>query len=194
MNELDQYSPQQSPPTESIGQVLSAAREASGLSVRDVARFLNLGVATIESLEEDAFERLPGLTFTKGYLRSYARLLKLDEGIVDSVSLGSEQLREIPVTKASLKWVRQRARSNRRGGSFFRMVLLVGVLLGLAWVAISQLGKLGQLPALNLSNLQDIIDLPVPTDPDGAAGEIRWQESNSGATDEDANGASIRIE
>lgn len=191
MNESEQTTETQSPPAASIGQVLSAARQANGLSMRDVAQQLNLAVATIESLEEDAFDQLPGLTFVKGYLRSYARLLGLDEGMIDSVSLGSERLHDIPTTKAPLKWVRQRAWSKRRGGSFSRIVLLVVVLLGVAWIA---LGQFSQLPAVDLRKFRDVVDLPISIEGDEAASELRWQENNSGAATEDANGASIRIE
>jgi cytoskeleton protein RodZ len=48
-----------------------------GVSTREVADALNLPVHVIEALETDDFERLRPTVFTRGYLRSYARLLEL---------------------------------------------------------------------------------------------------------------------
>jgi cytoskeleton protein RodZ len=47
------------------------------VSTREVADALNLPVHVIEALEADDYERLPPSVFTRGYLRSYARLLEL---------------------------------------------------------------------------------------------------------------------
>jgi cytoskeleton protein RodZ len=47
------------------------------VSTREVADALNLPSHVIEALESDDYERLPPSVFTRGYLRSYARLLEL---------------------------------------------------------------------------------------------------------------------
>jgi cytoskeleton protein RodZ len=60
------------------GAMLREAREARGLTVRDLAETLNLAVSTVRALEADDYERLPRPAFVRGYLRSYARLLTLD--------------------------------------------------------------------------------------------------------------------
>jgi cytoskeleton protein RodZ len=60
------------------GVALRAARIAQNLGVGDVARQLRLSVAQIEALESGAFERLPGPVFARGFIRNYARYLKLD--------------------------------------------------------------------------------------------------------------------
>jgi len=49
-----------------------------GLSLADVAKDLKYGVRQIEALEQDDFPRLPGATFVRGMIRSYAKLLELD--------------------------------------------------------------------------------------------------------------------
>ena len=64
-------------PQNGPGAELKAAREGMDVSTREVADALNLPVNVIESLETDDFERLPPTVFTRGYLRSYARLLEL---------------------------------------------------------------------------------------------------------------------
>ena len=61
-----------------VGQELAAAREARGLALADVAQQLKFAPRQLEALEQEQFGALPGATFAKGMVRSYARLLKLD--------------------------------------------------------------------------------------------------------------------
>jgi cytoskeleton protein RodZ len=61
-----------------VGQELAAAREARGLALADVAQQLKFAPRQLEALEQEHFEALPGATFARGMVRSYARLLKLD--------------------------------------------------------------------------------------------------------------------
>jgi cytoskeleton protein RodZ len=71
----------------SIGTALREAREARGLSVGEVAQQLKFAPRQLEALEQDKFEGLPGGTFVRGMVRSYARLLKLDpEPLVEHVA------------------------------------------------------------------------------------------------------------
>lgn len=58
---------------------LIAAREQEGFSQKDVAHELRLSDKYIDSIERAAFEELPSLVFARGYIRSYTKLLKLDE-------------------------------------------------------------------------------------------------------------------
>jgi cytoskeleton protein RodZ len=64
------------PPT--AGAILAQAREAAGLSVQDVAVQLRLAPRQVTAIERDDFASLPGRTFVRGFVRNYARLLKLD--------------------------------------------------------------------------------------------------------------------
>ncbi len=57
---------------------LAAARESCGLSVADVARQLKLSPWQVEALEAADYRRLPGAVFVRGFIRNYARLVKLD--------------------------------------------------------------------------------------------------------------------
>ncbi len=64
-------------PVRHWGVKLRQVREASGIPLRDIATELHLDIAMLEALEDEALDRLPGPSFVKGYLRSYARLLDL---------------------------------------------------------------------------------------------------------------------
>jgi cytoskeleton protein RodZ len=58
--------------------VLAVARESQSLSIAQVASQLKLSERQVAALEAGAFERLPGPVFVRGFVRNYARLLKLD--------------------------------------------------------------------------------------------------------------------
>jgi cytoskeleton protein RodZ len=64
--------------TQNPGASLQAGREGKGLSTADVAGSLRLPEKILIHLEAGRFENLPGDTFARGYVRSYARLLGLD--------------------------------------------------------------------------------------------------------------------
>lgn len=60
------------------GATLAAARVAQGLSIEDISRQLKLSVAQIKSIEADDHSKLPSPVFVRGFIRSYARIVKLD--------------------------------------------------------------------------------------------------------------------
>ncbi|TWC22078.1 MULTISPECIES: RodZ family helix-turn-helix domain-containing protein [unclassified Pseudomonas] len=61
------------------GETLRQARESNGWSLAQVALKLNLTVASLSNLEAGAFDKLPGHTFARGYIRAYAKLLDMDQ-------------------------------------------------------------------------------------------------------------------
>lgn len=62
-----------------IGEQLRAARIARGKSLQDVQADLHIREKYLEALEEEKFQVIPGIVYAKGFLRSYARYLGLDE-------------------------------------------------------------------------------------------------------------------
>lgn len=63
---------------DSPGRVLRSAREALGLSRREIAEALNLLESTVVAIEDDDRARQPEPVFLRGYVRNYAKLLRLD--------------------------------------------------------------------------------------------------------------------
>ena len=55
-----------------IGNTLREARIRKGLTITDVENVTKIRAKYLEALEEDDFEVLPGPTFVKGFLRTYA--------------------------------------------------------------------------------------------------------------------------
>ncbi|MFJ3484881.1 RodZ domain-containing protein [Pseudomonas sp. NPDC090202] len=61
------------------GETLRQARESKNWSLPDVALRLNLTATSLGYLEAGEFEKLPGHTFARGYIRAYAKLLGLEQ-------------------------------------------------------------------------------------------------------------------
>lgn len=64
------------------GETLRQARESNGWSLAEVALKLNLTVTSLTNLEAGAFDKLPGHTFARGYIRAYAKLLGMDQAVL----------------------------------------------------------------------------------------------------------------
>jgi len=61
------------------GELLRQAREKREWSQAEVARKLNLTVNSLNHVETGAFDKLPGHTFARGYIRAYAKLMDMDQ-------------------------------------------------------------------------------------------------------------------
>jgi len=85
MNEIADHTPQEhsthdgSDGLQRVGAALKTEREAQKLSIEEIGERLRLTPATLLAIEAGRLADLPSLTFIRGYVRSYARLLKLDE-------------------------------------------------------------------------------------------------------------------
>lgn len=60
------------------GERLAAAREGRGMTVAEIAQQLKLSPWQVEALEAGDYRRLPSSVFVRGFIRNYARLVKLD--------------------------------------------------------------------------------------------------------------------
>ena len=76
--EITSFDTESALPAELPGQYLSRARAARGLSVADIAQTLKFSERQIEALERDDYQLLSGATFIRGFIRNYARILKID--------------------------------------------------------------------------------------------------------------------
>ena len=65
-----------------LGRYLQDARQAQGIDLRDAAQQTRISINFLKALEEEDFSKLPGKVFVKGFLKSYAKFLRLDEADV----------------------------------------------------------------------------------------------------------------
>lgn len=109
---------------ESVGRTLKKHRESRAMSVAEVARVTRIPVLTLEAMERDHFDDLPGEVFVRGFLRSFARAVGLPAQEVlarYTQSRRSTVAAPIPVTSP----VRATGESNRRFGVAIACVLLL---------------------------------------------------------------------
>lgn len=99
----------------SAGQTLRQAREQQNLTVAQVAQQLNLSRSLIEDIEQDQVDAKLSSTFVRGYLRSYAKLLKIPaQHILDIYSSNSKGLHQVPsLTRSFSKRTAKEATENR---------------------------------------------------------------------------------
>ncbi|NYE59049.1 cytoskeleton protein RodZ [Duganella sp. 1224] len=60
------------------GALLAAQREAMGLTVEQIADQLKLAVRQVKALEAGDYAALPNMAVTRGFVRAYAKVLKMD--------------------------------------------------------------------------------------------------------------------
>src|SRR5690606_32041300 len=77
-DEITEESTPEQPAQTGPGELLGRQRESLGLGIPQVAEDLHITMHYVRALESNAFDKLPGDVFVRGYLRAYANLLHLD--------------------------------------------------------------------------------------------------------------------
>jgi cytoskeleton protein RodZ len=106
-----------------FGEHLKREREMRNVSLEEISAATRISVRFLEALENEQWERLPGGVFNRGFIRSVARFLGLDEeGLIAEYALETRERPEIAV------WTREpvHPRPNWPGivGSIFILLLL----------------------------------------------------------------------
>jgi cytoskeleton protein RodZ len=69
---------------DSIGERLRQERLRRGFDLQQIAEFTKINIVMLEAIEADDLESLPGIFFTRSFVRQYARALDLDEAGFES--------------------------------------------------------------------------------------------------------------
>jgi len=64
--------------TEFTGRLLAKVREAMGVELSEIARETKISVSHLSAIEAEAFDDLPALVYTRGFVQQLAKFLKLD--------------------------------------------------------------------------------------------------------------------
>ncbi len=68
-----------------VGEILKQERKKQGKSLKEISQQTKIPLSSLEFLETDNFSPLPSAVFIKGFIKSYARCLRLDSGKVLAV-------------------------------------------------------------------------------------------------------------
>ncbi len=91
IDQFEDQSADESSRNESPGSVLQRVRLERGLDEKAIADHLHITVHYVKAIECDKYEKLPGIVFARGYLKSYAKMLGLSpEEILVSFSAFQE--------------------------------------------------------------------------------------------------------
>jgi len=116
------------------GERLRQAREARHWSRAEVALQLHLSEDAVRYIEDGLFDKLPGATFSRGYIRSYAKLLGLDGAALAQEFDQFTGAQPTASTPQGLSQIREPARLSQnvlRGGLFVLSLVAVGI--GALW-------------------------------------------------------------
>jgi cytoskeleton protein RodZ len=144
-----------------VGQRLAVERESKEWTIAYVASQLNLAPRQIQALETDNYAALPGLVSVRGFIRSYAKLLKIDASPLIAMIAGEQaapiQQLEPKRSLSTMPFSDNLLMSDdRRSSARTMLIAVVVVLLALAAVAVEWNGGWSTLSQSLSSQIQDI--------------------------------------
>ena len=114
------------------GAMLRMAREARGTTIAEVSAALKMSPRQIEAIEGEDFSRLSGATFIRGFIRNYARLLKIDAAPVLAALAEQTTLPQAELTAPADAGVRMPTSNARQGKGLVGATILALAALGIA--------------------------------------------------------------
>ena len=114
-----------------LGEKLRQAREERGISVSQVAEQTRISAQYIQSIETDDYRTLPGGIFNKGFVKSFARCVGVDEqeALQDYAALmGSQNISTVDEPKTYRPQVMT---DDNRSSSTAKTVVFAVIILGL---------------------------------------------------------------
>ncbi len=125
-----------------VGARLKAERERQGLSVGDVGQRLKFAPRQIEALESDHQGGLPGLTFVRGFVRSYAKLLGLDPApliaTLERIAVRDEGPNTLQLQSVTATAARFPTRSSSTSSGWPWMIAMLVAVIGLGGFTLYQ--------------------------------------------------------
>ncbi len=155
----------QDPTSDSVGKLLREAREARGISLEDVEKTLRISKRQLGKLESD-HESLICDVYNVGFLRSYAKLLNLNENIL--IQRFKDQTTSYPSVKLVFP-----TPLTKRGMPSFRilalsLLVLVSVIVGYEWVRRTRTHQETPLVAHTSSTEDQETEKPLPLSEEAA--------------------------
>lgn len=117
-----------------IGILLKTAREQQKLSLVQVSQMLHIRVRYFDALERGTLTDLPGLTYTKGYLQTYASFLGLDK---DEILRRFEKVEEM-IAKKGFYFPQVFSKQKSPNPMFMWGGLIVALLTYMLWLGLLQ--------------------------------------------------------
>jgi cytoskeletal protein RodZ len=117
---------------ESVGQFLRRQRQAKRMSIEEISRATRVPASSVERIEADRFDELPGEVFVRGFIRSYARAVGVAPE--DVLARYTSSRRVAWVTPLPISSPTKPARGRRFGVAIAFVLLLILFTLALSIV------------------------------------------------------------
>ncbi|MDQ2746454.1 MAG: helix-turn-helix domain-containing protein [Acidobacteriota bacterium] len=119
-----------------LGEKLRQAREARGVSISEVAEQTRISRLYLECIENDDYRTLPGGIFNKGFVKSFAKFVGVDEqeALQDYASLNSNQ--GTPTVEDPKNYRPEVLTDDRSASSSLPTLIVAAVILGLMTVGV----------------------------------------------------------
>ncbi|HEY3019133.1 MAG TPA: helix-turn-helix domain-containing protein [Solirubrobacteraceae bacterium] len=127
-----------------IGQSLREARMRARIDVSELEAETKIRAKYLRALENEEWDLLPGPTYVKSFLRTYAEALGLDGRLlVEEYKLRHERLSDVELQPISPRSARDRDRRRRQAPGAGRDIAVAAVVLGIVGglIALGQLGN-----------------------------------------------------
>ncbi len=115
------------------GEILKEAREKKDLSQQELSKLLHLNLNIISYLENDQYEKISAPTYTRGYLRSYARVVDVDEDSIIQLFNNNQSTNETPEIIPEVSQKSQISSSDKPVKIMTYLISFALVLLLLVW-------------------------------------------------------------
>lgn len=119
---------------ESLGEKLRKAREERDISISEVAEQTRISALYLEAIENDDYRPLPGGIFNKGFVKSFAKYVGVDEGeaLQEYSRISASQEAQEPDRLG--KYKPEVLTDDRYGPSLLPTIIFAVIILGLlAW-------------------------------------------------------------
>lgn len=147
------------------GEILKEAREKMGLSISDVADRLRLRSVIIQQMENNQFDLGKSATFTRGYLRSYAKVVAVSEKEVLAAldKIGEAQPEEHEMQSFSRQTKRAKHDRNIMKLTWVILALFLGITMMWWWQNQTQAEDETYVPQIETADNQQAL-APISTD------------------------------
>lgn len=116
----------------SVGRFLRERREERRMSIAEIARATRMPASSVERIESDQFDELPGEVFVRGFLKAYAQAVGLPAD--DVLARYTASRRVAWVTPLPMPSAARPARGRRVGVAIAFVLLLILFTLALSIV------------------------------------------------------------
>lgn len=114
-----------------IGKIFANKRKELKLSLPDVASKLKIRAAYLQAIEEGEIDKIPSGMYAAGYIKSYAKFLKIDIAAVEKSNDNLSQTQSDDVVNRNIKQI---SASTPGKGIIATSILLIIIINIICWL------------------------------------------------------------